>query len=115
MLRILFLAWVEGLHLVRDRASLAQLLLVPFIQLVILANAATFANLECRASPRELRRRITARHHAGRDASEADRAVLDDQLRMHDPLDRAERRAAVTVDTEGPIRFAKLAERLRRT
>ena len=41
--RILFLAWVEVLHLVRDRASLAQLLLLPFIQLVILANAATFA------------------------------------------------------------------------
>ncbi|HEX6644542.1 MAG TPA: ABC transporter permease [Gemmatimonadales bacterium] len=43
MRRVLHLAWVEVLHLVRDRASLAQLLLVPFIQLVILANAATFA------------------------------------------------------------------------
>jgi hypothetical protein len=34
---------------------------------------------------------------------------------MREPLDRAERRAAVAVDTEGPIHYAKLAGRLRRT
>jgi aminoglycoside phosphotransferase family enzyme/predicted kinase len=79
------------------------------------ANAAPFAILDCRASPRELRRRIAARNRAGHDPSEADFAVLEDQLRRHEPLDRAERRAAVTVDTEGPIRYAKLAERLRRS
>jgi aminoglycoside phosphotransferase family enzyme/predicted kinase len=78
------------------------------------ANRATFAILDCQASPAELRRRVAARSRAGRDASEADLAVLDDQLRMREPLDRAERRAAVAVDTEGPIHYAKLAERLRR-
>lgn len=42
MRRILILAWAEVLHVVRDRATLAQVLLIPFIQLLILANAATF-------------------------------------------------------------------------
>jgi uncharacterized protein len=79
------------------------------------ANGAGFAILDCRASPAELRRRVAARERAGRDASEANLAVLEEQLRTHEPLDRAERRAAVTVDTGGPIRYAALAERLRRT
>jgi ABC-2 type transport system permease protein len=40
--RILFLAHAEVLHIVRDRILLAQTLLVPMVQLVILSNAATF-------------------------------------------------------------------------
>jgi len=40
--RILFLAWAEVLHVVRDRATLAQALVVPVVQLLILSNAATF-------------------------------------------------------------------------
>lgn len=42
MRRILILAWTEVLHVVRDRATLAQVLLIPFVQLLVLANAATF-------------------------------------------------------------------------
>ena len=42
MRRILFLAHAEFLHVVRDRATLAQVLVLPIIQLLILANAATF-------------------------------------------------------------------------
>lgn len=42
MRRIFILAWTEVLHVVRDKATLAQALLIPFIQLLILANAATF-------------------------------------------------------------------------
>ena len=42
MRRILILAWTEVLHVVRDRATLAQALLIPFVQLLVLANAATF-------------------------------------------------------------------------
>jgi ABC-2 type transport system permease protein len=42
MRRILVLAWTEVLHVVRDRATLAQALLIPFVQLLVLANAATF-------------------------------------------------------------------------
>jgi len=42
MRRILVLAWTEVLHVVRDRATLAQALLIPLVQLLVLANAATF-------------------------------------------------------------------------
>jgi ABC-2 type transport system permease protein len=43
MRRILFLARAEVLHIVRDRATLAQALIVPMVQLFILSNAATFS------------------------------------------------------------------------
>jgi ABC-2 type transport system permease protein len=42
MRRILFLARAEVLHVVRDRATLAQVLVVPVLQLLVLSNAATF-------------------------------------------------------------------------
>ncbi len=77
------------------------------------ANAARFAILDCTASPRELEARIRARASAGRDASEADLAVLEHQLRTEEPLDAAERRHAVRVDTEKSIDYSQLAARLR--
>ena len=46
MRRILFLARAEVLHVVRDRATLAQVLIVPIVQLLILSNAATFQILD---------------------------------------------------------------------
>jgi predicted kinase len=76
------------------------------------ANAARFVILDCTATPNELRRRVTARGRHGRDASEADLAVLEHQLRTHEPLDPAERRAAVRVDTARPNDYAKLAAKL---
>jgi ABC-2 type transport system permease protein len=42
MRRILFLAQAEVLHMVRDRAMLAQVLVMPIIQLLVLSFAATF-------------------------------------------------------------------------
>src|SRR5438552_132978 len=42
MRRILFLARAEVLHVVRDRATLAQVLILPILQLLVLSNAATF-------------------------------------------------------------------------
>ena len=42
MRRILVLARCEVLHVVRDRATLAQVLVVPVLQLLVLSNAATF-------------------------------------------------------------------------
>ena len=42
MRAILFLARAEVLHVVRDRATLAQVLVMPVLQLLVLANAATF-------------------------------------------------------------------------
>ena len=43
MRRILFLAHAEILHVIRDRATLVQVLVFPIVQLLILSNAATFA------------------------------------------------------------------------
>jgi ABC-2 type transport system permease protein len=42
MRQIFFLAQAEVLHIVRDRLLMAQTLIVPMIQLLVLANAATF-------------------------------------------------------------------------
>ena len=42
MRRILFLARAEVLHVLRDRATLAQVLVLPIVQMLILSNAATF-------------------------------------------------------------------------
>jgi ABC-2 type transport system permease protein len=42
MRRILYLAQAEVLHVIRDRATLAQVFVVPMVQLLILGNAATF-------------------------------------------------------------------------
>ena len=42
MRRVFFLAQAELLHILRDRATLAQVLVVPMVQILILANAATF-------------------------------------------------------------------------
>jgi ABC-2 type transport system permease protein len=42
MRRILFLARAEVLHVVRDRATLGQVLVLPILQLLVLSNAATF-------------------------------------------------------------------------
>ena len=77
-------------------------------------NAARFAILDCTASVAELRRRVAARDRAGRDASEANQAVLEHQLRTQEPLDRSERRITVAVDTSRPIRYEDLVSRLRR-
>lgn len=41
--RILVLAHAEVLHVVRDRATLAQIILMPLVQLLVLSNVATFA------------------------------------------------------------------------
>jgi ABC-2 type transport system permease protein len=46
--RTLVLARAEVLHVVRDKATLVQILVLPLIQLLVLSNAATFA---IRASP----------------------------------------------------------------
>ncbi len=75
-------------------------------------NGARFAILDCAAPAEELRRRIAARDSAGRDASEATLAVLEQQLEAHEPLDHAERRASIHVDTGRPIRYAVLAAAL---
>ena len=75
-------------------------------------HAARFAILDCEAPADELRRRIVVRSEAGRDASEATLAVLEQQLATHEPLDDAERRCALRVDTALPLDYAALAKAL---
>ncbi|MFZ5876707.1 MAG: AAA family ATPase [Nitrospirota bacterium] len=60
-----------------------------------------------------LRERIVSRARAGRDASDADLAVLAEQLRGIEPLTDDERRASVTVDTARPLDPAALADAIR--
>ena len=81
---------------------------------VAAANAARFAILDCTAPVAELRRRVAARDRARRDASEADLAVLEHQFATQEPLDRAERRSTVAVDTRKAVRYEVVAAALRR-
>jgi uncharacterized protein len=56
--------------------------------------------LDCHAGAATLRARVLARTQRGGDASEADLAVLDDQLKRHEPLGADERGDLIEVDTE---------------
>ncbi|MET0441803.1 MAG: AAA family ATPase [Casimicrobiaceae bacterium] len=65
--------------------------------------------LDCTARESVLRERIARRHSAGNDASDADLAVLDHQLRMQDPLAPDETDDAIVVDTESCVDAAYTA------
>jgi len=89
MRRILFLARAEALHVVRDRATLAQVLVVPVVQLLILSNAATFfirntptyvVDLDRTAASRGLISRFAASSHFRVDGESASLALADDAL-----------------------------------
>ena len=59
--------------------------------------------LACSAREGVLRARIERRRSLGNDASDADLAVLDHQLRTHEPLAPEESDAMIVVDTEAEI------------
>jgi len=89
MRRILFLARAEALHVVRDRATLAQVLVVPVVQLLILSNAATFfirntptyvVDLDRTAASRGLISRFAASGHFRVDGESASLALADEAL-----------------------------------
>jgi ABC-2 type transport system permease protein len=96
MRRILFLARAEVLHVVRDRATLAQVLVVPIVQLLVLSNAATFqirdtptyvVDLDRSTASRRLVERFQASGHfrlEGQSASPdlADAALLSGDVTM---------------------------------
>ncbi len=77
--------------------ELASRLQVPFLIVTFTAREAT------------LRDRIMRRATEGRDASDADLAVLDHQLRVQEPLTPDERADAVTYDSEVPFERARAA------
>jgi ABC-2 type transport system permease protein len=87
--RALFLAHAELLHVVRDRATLAQVLLVPMVQMLILANAATFeirntrtwiVDLDRTVASRGLVNRFAASGHFDIVGSDPSLAAADDAL-----------------------------------
>jgi ABC-2 type transport system permease protein len=88
--RILFLAHAEVLHVVRDRATLAQVLIFPIVQLLILSNAATFAirdtptyvvDLDRTSVSRGLVERLTASGHFRILGASASPDLADEALR----------------------------------
>ena len=61
MRRVLALARAEVLHVVRDRTTMAQILVMPILQLLVLANAATFVIRNTPAYVVDLDRTSTSR------------------------------------------------------
>lgn len=83
-----------------ERESLAR---------VAQAVPAPFAILRCRASDEVLRARIAARAASGRDASEADAAVLAQLQACLEPVRAAEASLILTVDADRPLQDDRLA------
>jgi uncharacterized protein len=61
-----------------------------------------FVILDLQASENDLRRRVTERAMAGGDASEADLAVLTQQLATREPLDVEEQACSIPVSSDQP-------------
>lgn len=62
-----------------------------------------FSILWCRADETRMRERLVARAVGGKDASEADLAVLERQIATHEALDAEERAFTLEVDTDRPL------------
>ena len=93
MRRILFLAHAEALHVIRDRATLAQVLVVPVLQLLVLSNAATFlirntptyvVDFDRTAASRGLVTRFAASGHFRVDGSSPSLDLANDALLRSD-------------------------------
>jgi aminoglycoside phosphotransferase family enzyme/predicted kinase len=69
-----------------------------------------FAVVSFSACESTLRERIALRAASGRDASDADLAVLEHQLRTHEPLGPDERTHAIVYDAEAPLQHARTPE-----
>jgi len=96
MRRILYLAQAEVLHIVRDRILLAQVLVVPVVQLLVLSNAATF---EIRNTPIhvvDLDRSTASRGVVNRLAANGHFEIVDDTPSL-DQADEGLLRGDVTM------------------
>ena len=100
-----FTVIVDAAFLQRSRRadfhSLAVSLKVPFVI------------LHCQAPVARLRQWILQRSHSGRDASDADIAVLEQQLKNQEPLSSAEQQHMISVDTDTAIDPDWLADELK--
>jgi predicted kinase len=99
-----------GWPLIVDATFLRRAERASFRQLAC-EHGAPFTVLHCEAPPAVLRERIAARQRRADDASEADAAVLDQQLQWSEPLSAAERAEAIVLDTTAPFDAAGLAAR----
>lgn len=89
MRRIFILASAEVLHIVRDRTTMAQILILPVLQLLVLANAATFVIRDTPAyvvdhdntsTSRGLIRRFTATGHFRVTGASASMKMANEEL-----------------------------------
>lgn len=101
-----------GYTVIVDAAFLQQARRAPFLALADECDVPLHI-LALEADPDTLRQRIRQRQAVGRDASEADLAVLESQLQQHDPLDPAENRHTLRIDTGRPLDAGELANTIR--
>jgi ABC-type multidrug transport system permease subunit len=104
MRRILYLAQAEVLHIVRDHILLAQVLVVPVVQLLVLSNAATF---EIRNTPIhvvDLDRSTASRGVVNRLAANGHFEIVDDTPSV-DRADEGLLRGTVTMAVVIPHDF----------
>ncbi|HYE37632.1 AAA family ATPase [Methylocaldum sp.] len=73
---------------------------------------AAFLILDCQAPIATLKSRIEARAQLGKDPSEANLKVLENQIAAHDALTEEERRDTLTIDTSGPVSFDELLKKI---
>ena len=88
-----------GFSMIVDAASLQRRQRERFRALAA-ERGVSFVIVSCVAPELELRRRLRERSAHGADASEADGAVLDEQLRRAEPLDATELADALIVDPD---------------
>jgi hypothetical protein len=124
MRRIRFLAWAEVLHVIRDRATLAQVLVLPLAQLLILSNAATFEIRNVPTYVVDLDRSTASRGLVDRFAASGNFDIVGDSTSLdlaNDELLRGRVTLVVTVphdferslmrDRAAPIQLAVNAEK----
>jgi len=86
----------EGFSAIVDATSLLRSQRQRFRDLAAI-HGVRFVIIDCVAPVPELRRRLRERFARGSDASEADEAVLEEQLKHAEPLNSAEQTSVVTV------------------
>ena len=74
-----------------------------------------FIILDYQAPEAMLRTRIAQRMHEGRDASDADLAVLEHQLANHEPLTAAEMAYTLTIAADQPLELTRIIHGLIKT
>lgn len=105
-------ALAAGLSVIVDAAFLSAENRRQFRELAR-RHDAPFAIVSCEADETTLRARIVERAEHGRDASEADLAVLSRQIETADPFSQDESTALLRVDTRSRHDAGQLAARLR--